>query len=88
MQTGGIAAIYVQGRVEARKTAAVVKQVHPNGGSSMADAVNRSAANSAEAVRLAQVAAETAANVEIRVDRMSTKVGNLDKRLSKHIDGS
>jgi hypothetical protein len=87
MNLGGLATVIVQGRVNARKTSAVVKQVYPNGGSSMADAVNRAAANSAEAKRLAEEAATRAAAADERIDGVSKDIGAMKKRLDAHLDG-
>lgn len=85
--TFGILAIIVQGRTNSRKTAAIAKQVYPNSGSSMADAVNRSEANSAEAMRLAHEAANEAVSLSLRVDRVSKDVGLIKRRLDNHLDG-
>lgn len=87
IQMGGITAIIVQGRTNSRKTAAIAKQVYPNSGSSMADAVNRSEANSAEAMRLAEEAATRSAAVNRRLDRVSKDIGQINTRLDNHLDG-
>ncbi len=87
VQLGGIAVIIVQGRSNSRKTAAITKQVYPNGGSSLADAVNRSEENSAEAMRLAEEAATRSKALTKRIDRVSEDIGQINQRLDDHLDG-
>lgn len=94
LQLGALAGIIIQGRTNARKTSAIAKQVYPNSGSSLADAVNRSEANSreakessAEALRLAEDAATRSRNIGRRIDNVSKDIGSINERLSAHLDG-